>query len=227
MASCVPSGSSKKKITFTYPPTKVTWTYGKPQNFMTRMTPTRDLIAGELKLSAYPSGLLKCKLGLIRSRVMLPARVTVMLALTGPNGDLWRVFIGDDAGGLALFSLPNLIEVRSWHSHAHPVRSLTAKRRHGGLTLLSGDEAGNIFVHGEHIPSNSLELFNVNGPVSAIRCVEDAIHINVGWDRHILHWNGEKVGERPPMRNKKYNKINAKIHYNNSLQQSKLSTPLT
>jgi hypothetical protein len=160
---------------------------------MQRTIPTRDLIAENLKLSAYPSGLLKCISGTIRTQIFLPARATVMLALAGPKGDAWRVLIGDDCGGLSLYSLPNLIEVKSWRPHEHPIRSLTAQRRHGGLALLSGDENGGVFIHGEHIPSESLELFNIGGPVSAIRCVGEHIHVNVGWQRHVMHWDGEEV----------------------------------
>lgn len=157
---------------------------------MSRRPPCLSLVSSNLLVNAYPDGRLTCKMGSSKAFTRLSGKATALLALVGPNGEAWRILVGDHKGGLTLLSLPNLVEVHHWRPHEDEITCLNAERRSNGLVLLSGDMVGKVMAHGDQIPGHSLELFSVDGRVGALRSLDERLHVHVGWKRHILHWDG-------------------------------------
>ena len=179
--------------------------------------PCRTLLAAGLKVVAYPRGMIYVNMRSspnslndtqvdghsfttsasrgIRASFNIGAKPTVLLALSGPNGMAWRLLVGARDGSLTLLSLPNMVLVERLQPHDCEITSLSAHPRNGGTVLLSGDRNGDVCVHGEQIPGGSVKLFSVNGVINAIHCESEYIHVHIGWERQILHWDGTVKGK--------------------------------
>ena len=185
--------------------------------FMLSRKPCRTLLAEGLKVVAYPSGMIYVNMHShpdshlysifdsrysratvskgMRASYDIGAKPTVLLALAGPNGNAWRLLVGAGDGSPTLLSLPNMVLVENLQPHDCKVTSLAAHRRSGGTVLLSGDCDGIVCVHGEQIPGGRVKLFTVAGVVDALRCETAYIHVHIGWERKILHWDGTVKGK--------------------------------
>ena len=165
-------------------------------DLMIARKPCRTLIAEGLMIVAYQNGVVESKFSSptnskgIRSKYKIDSIPTVLLALTGPDGAAWRILIGDRSGKLTLLSLPHLLLVEEMQNHSQPISCLSAQQRSGGLVILSGHEDGTVMAYGQQLPSGSVQLFQVENTVDALRCESELIHVHSGWERKIVYWDG-------------------------------------
>jgi hypothetical protein len=75
-------------------------------------------------------------------------------------------------------------------NHSQPISCLSAQQRSGGLVILSGHEDGTVMAYGQQLPSGSVQLFQVENTVDALRCESELIHVHSGWERKIVYWDG-------------------------------------
>ena len=123
----------------------------------------------------------------------LSARVTVMLACIGPQDRVFRLLVGDSNGSVHLFSLPELNLIESHELGKSSVSALTLHEPGGRKRVIAGLQNGDVFAFGEGIPTGSLKLFSISGPIGLIRSNEEILPIHSGWSREVRHWNGDVV----------------------------------
>jgi hypothetical protein len=161
----------------------------------------RSVVTPEGIIAAHASGLVVFTPNRGTSRqIVLPAAATSMLALVGPQQRANRLLVGDRGGALHVLMLPQM-ELLSTHQLGDvPVSALESQSKDDSLRLVAGLQDGRVLVVGDDIPGGIMPLFRVDGPVSLIRCVDDQLHVNCGWERHIRHWNGDHVSSSRPHR---------------------------
>lgn len=133
-------------------------------------------------------------------QIVLPAAATSMLALVGPQQRANRLLVGDRCGALHVLMLPQMDLLSTHQLGDVPVTALESQSKDDSLRLVVGLQDGRVLVVGDDIPGGVLPLFRVDGPVSLIRCVDEQLHVNCGWERHIRHWNGDHVSSSRPHR---------------------------
>ena len=125
-----------------------------------------------------------------QKRVKLDARASVLLGLIGPMGMVDRVIVGDEYGGVNFISLSTMELVDKFVVGNSKVRSLCASSI-SGESILVGCENGSVFMVGRNVPNRVVNLFELDGPASALRIVGQDLHIQQGWERKVVAWNGQ------------------------------------
>ena len=124
-------------------------------------------------------------------RVKIAARASVLLGLMGPNGLVDRVVAGDEYGGVNIVLVSTMEIVDRYVVSESKVRSLCSSSI-SGESILVGCENGSVFMVGRNVPNRVMNLFDLDGPASALRIVGQNLHIQQGWERKIVAWNGQK-----------------------------------
>ena len=126
-----------------------------------------------------------------QKRVRLEARASVLLGLVGPLGVVDKIVVGDVYGGINFISLSSMKVIDRYVVGGSKVRSLCASSM-SGESILVGCENGGIFMVGSNVPNRVLNLFDLDGPASALKIVGQDLHIQQGWEKKIVAWNGQK-----------------------------------
>ena len=126
-----------------------------------------------------------------QKRVRIEARASVMLGLIGPNGTIDRIVVGDEYGGVSIILLQSMEVVNRFVVCDSKVRSLCSSSI-SGETILVGCENGSVFMVGQNVPNRVINLFDLDGPASALRIVGQDLHIQQGWERKVVAWDGNK-----------------------------------
>ena len=100
------------------------------------------------------------------------APASVLLGLIGPDGMVDRVVAGDVCGGVNLISLDSMEVVDRFVVGNTKIRSLCASSI-SGESILVGCENGSVFMIGANVPNRVLNLFDLDGPASALRKITD------------------------------------------------------
>jgi hypothetical protein len=45
---------------------------------------------------------------------------------------------------------------------------------------------------GTNVPNRVVNLFELDGPASALRIIGQDLHIQQGWERKVISWTGQK-----------------------------------
>jgi len=126
-----------------------------------------------------------------QKRVKLEARASVLLGLIGPLGSVDKIVVGDVYGGINLISIPTMQVVDRYVVGNSKVRSLCASSI-SGESILVGCENGSVFMVGQNVPNRVLGLFDLDGPASALKIIGQDLHIQQGWEKRIVAWDGKK-----------------------------------
>ena len=126
-----------------------------------------------------------------QKRVSLEARASVLLGLVGPLGVVDKIVVGDVCGGINFISLSSMKVIDRYVVGGSKVRSLCASSM-SGESILVGCENGGVFMVGSNVPNRVLNLFDLDGPASALKIVGQDLHIQQGWEKKIVAWNGQK-----------------------------------
>ena len=124
-------------------------------------------------------------------RVRIEARASVLLGLIGPNGLVDRVVVGDEYGGVNIILLNSMEIIDRFVVSESKVRSLCSSSI-SGESILVGCENGSVFMVGKNVPNRVMNLFDLDGPASALRIVRQDLHIQQGWERKVVTWTGQK-----------------------------------
>ena len=124
-------------------------------------------------------------------RVRIEARASVLLGLIGPNGLVDRVVVGDEYGGVNIILLNSMEIIDRFVVSESKVRSLCSSSI-SGESILAGCENGSVFMVGKNVPNRVMNLFDLDGPASALRIVGQDLHIQQGWERKVISWTGQK-----------------------------------
>jgi len=122
-------------------------------------------------------------------RVKIEAQASVILGLMGPQGMIDRVVVGDEYGGVNLVSLSKMEVLDRFVVGNSMVRSLCASSI-SGESILVGCEDGSVYMVGQNIPGRVVNLFELDGPASALRIIGQDLHIQQGWERKVVSWTG-------------------------------------
>ena len=126
-----------------------------------------------------------------QKRVRLDAKASVLLGLIGPNGVVDKIVVGDDYGGINFISLTSMEVLDRYVVGNSKVRSLCVSSI-SGESILVGCENGSVFMVGKNVPNRVVNLFELDGPASALRIVGQDLHIQQGWEKKIVAWDGKK-----------------------------------
>ena len=85
------------------------------------------------------------------------------------------------------------LAIEKFATKGSPIRSLCSSSM-SGESILAGCENGQVFLVGANIPGRAIELFELDGPASALRVIGQNLHIQQGWERKIVDWKGKKFG---------------------------------
>lgn len=124
-------------------------------------------------------------------RLRIEARASVLLGLIGPNGLVDRVVVGDEYGGVNIILLNSMEIIDRFVVSESKVRSLCSSSI-SGESILVGCENGSVFMVGKNVPNRVMNLFDLDGPASALRIVGQDLHIQQGWERKVVTWTGQK-----------------------------------
>ena len=124
-------------------------------------------------------------------RVRIAAPASVLLGLIGPNGMVDRVVAGDVYGGVNLISLTTMEVIDRFVVGDSKIRSLCASSI-SGESILVGCENGSVSMVGKNVPNRVVNLFDLDGPASALRIIGQDLHIQQGWERKVVAWTGQK-----------------------------------
>ena len=102
-----------------------------------------------------------------------------------------KIVVGDVYGGINFISLPTMEVIDRYVVGTSKVRSLCVSSL-SGESLLVGCENGGVFMVGSNVPNRVLNLFDLDGPASALKIVGQNLHIQQGWEKKIVAWNGQK-----------------------------------
>jgi len=155
-------------------------------------TVIRSLVLESGILNAHASGRLRWwpRNGVPRE-MQLTAPATVLLGLKGPQGTVWRVAVGDEAGGIRRISLPDLVPVDHWIGDGHGISALAAWRDAAGRRhLICGDGLGRVRT----LESGGRgELFEVGEAITGLRVDRGRVVVSRGWRRSVHDWTGSIV----------------------------------
>jgi len=126
-----------------------------------------------------------------QKRIKLDARASVLLGLIGPLGVVDKIVVGDEHGGVNFITLATMEVLERFVVGNSKVRSLCASSM-SGESVLVGCENGAIFMVGKNVPNRVINLFELDGPASALRIIGQDLHIQQGWERKVLAWDGQK-----------------------------------
>lgn len=126
--------------------------------------------------------------GLIRARIEVLS--SVLLGLKGPTGHIDRIVVGDRMGGITILSISDLSIIDKFMTKGSPILSLCSSSM-SGESILAGCKNGQVFLVGANIPGRVIELFELEGPASALRVIGQNLHIQQGWERKIVDWKGK------------------------------------
>ncbi|MBS84105.1 MAG: hypothetical protein CMA90_03010 [Euryarchaeota archaeon] len=126
-----------------------------------------------------------------QKRVKIAAPASVLLGLIGPDGMVDRVVAGDVCGGVNLISLDSMEVIDRYVVGNTKIRSLCSSSI-SGESILAGCENGSVFMIGANVPNRVLNLFDLDGPASALKIVGQDLHIQQGWERKVVAWTGPK-----------------------------------
>jgi len=126
-----------------------------------------------------------------QKRVRLDAKASVLLGLIGPIGVVDKIVVGDDYGGINFISLTSMEVLDRYVVGNSKVRSLCVSSI-SGESILVGCENGSVFMVGKNVPNRVVNLFELDGPASALRIVGQDLHIQQGWEKKIVAWDGKK-----------------------------------
>ena len=124
-----------------------------------------------------------------RGRIAAPA--SVLLGLIGPDGMVDRVVAGDVYGGVNLISLATMEVIDRYVVGNSKVRSLCVSSI-SGESILVGCENGSVSMVGKNVPNRVVNLFDLDGPASALRIIGQDLHIQQGWVRKVVAWTGQQ-----------------------------------
>ncbi len=127
-----------------------------------------------------------------QKRVKIEVQASVLLGLIGPRGVIDRVVAGDEYGGVNLISLTTMEVVDRFVVGNSMVRSLCSSSI-SGESILVGCEDGSVHMVGCNVPNRVVNLFELDGPASALRIVGQDLHIQQGWERKVVSWTGQKT----------------------------------
>jgi hypothetical protein len=100
-----------------------------------------------------------------------------------------RVVVGDEYGGVNLVSLSKMEVLERFVVGNSMVRSLCSSSI-SGESILVGCEDGSVHMVGKNIPGRVVNLFELDGPASALRIIGQDLHIQQGWERKVVSWTG-------------------------------------
>ena len=124
-------------------------------------------------------------------RVRIEAQASVLLGLIGPSGMVERIVAGDEYGGVNMISLAKMEVIDRFVVGKSKIRSLCASSI-SGESILVGCENGTVFMVGPSVPNRVVNLFELDGPASALRIIGQDLHIQQGWERKVVSWTGQK-----------------------------------
>ena len=127
-----------------------------------------------------------------QKRVKIEVQASVLLGLIGPRGIIDRVVTGDEYGGVNLISLATMEVVDRFVVGNSMVRSLCSSSI-SGESILVGCEDGSVHMVGCNVPNRVVNLFELDGPATALRIVGQDLHIQQGWERKVVSWTGQKT----------------------------------
>ena len=125
-------------------------------------------------------------------RVRLDSQASVILGLIGPKGRIDRVVVGDNSGTVNIISLPQMTVIDRYVTGKSTIRSLCASSI-SSECILVGCEDGRVCLIGQKIPDKVVELFELDGPASAMKVVGQSLHIQQGWKCLTMDWTGEEI----------------------------------
>jgi hypothetical protein len=102
-----------------------------------------------------------------------------------------RVVVGDEYGGVNLISLAEMELIDRFVVGTSMVRSLCSSSI-SGESILVGCEDGSVHMVGTNVPNRVVNLFELDGPASALRIIGQDLHIQQGWERKVISWTGQK-----------------------------------
>ena len=111
--------------------------------------------------------------------------------MVGPLGSVDKIVVGDVYGGINFISLATMEVVDRYVVGTSKVRSLCASSI-SGESILVGCENGGVFMVGSNVPNRVLNLFDLDGPASALKIIGQDLHIQQGWEKKIVAWDGQK-----------------------------------
>ena len=123
-----------------------------------------------------------------QKKVRLEARASVLLGLVGPLGVVDKIVVGDVYGGINFISLSSMKVIDRYVVGGSKVCASSMS----GESILVGCENGGVFMVGSNVPNRVLNLFDLDGPASALKIVGQDLHIQQGWETKIVAWNGQK-----------------------------------
>jgi len=126
-----------------------------------------------------------------QKRVKIASQASVLLGLVGPRGMVDRVVVGDEYGGVNLISLAEMELMDRFVVGTSMVRSLCSSSI-SGESILVGCEDGSVHMVGANVPNRVVNLFELDGPASALRIIGQDLHIQQGWERKVISWTGQK-----------------------------------
>jgi len=124
-------------------------------------------------------------------RVKIEAQASVLLGLIGPRGMIDKIVAGDEYGGINIISLATMEVVDRFVVGSSKVRSLCSSSL-SGESILAGCEDGSVHMVGANVPNRVVNLFELDGPASALRIIGQDLHIQQGCERKVISWTGQK-----------------------------------
>lgn len=124
-------------------------------------------------------------------RVKIEAPASVLLGLIGPRGMIEKIVAGDEYGGVNVISLATMEVIDRFVVGTSMVRSLCSSSI-SGESILVGCEDGSVHMVGQNVPNRVVDLFELDGPASALRIIGQDLHIQQGWERKVVSWTGQK-----------------------------------
>jgi hypothetical protein len=124
-------------------------------------------------------------------RVKIEAPASVLLGLIGPRGMIEKIVAGDEYGGVNVISLATMEVIDRFVVGTSMIRSLCSSSI-SGESILVGCEDGSVHMVGQNVPNRVVDLFELDGPASALRIIGQDLHIQQGWERKVVSWTGQK-----------------------------------
>jgi len=126
-----------------------------------------------------------------QKRTRIEDRASVLLGLIGPKGVVDRIVAGDVGGGVSIISLISMEVIDRFVVSKSKIRSLCVSSV-SGESILVGCDDGSVHLIGQNVPDRVVNLFELDGPASALRIVGQDLHIQQGWERKIVDWRGKE-----------------------------------
>ena len=153
----------------------------------------RSMILSEGYVAAMDDGMISWRPHSgTRRNYRLEFPVTTLLGVGGPSGKCESIWCGDTKGNLIRLSLPRLDILDSYSLKSSSIRSICAVSSSSDKILV-GTSCGDVWTIGQEIPGRQLRLFNLQQPITSIRCNESSIIIQSGWSRYTFDWTGKEL----------------------------------